>query len=169
MAKGPAKKKIDPLTIGLELLAVADKDSARAARFLFEALGDSVEKPALKLCEFKIGKKHYGAKLTSNQTQAILDAVKKKDDVIALVQKLLGALNRQVSDCANALIDQLEGPVASVRKGNKASPQITKTVLGCCHYVGGPTANLSQAQCNHYNPESWDPGDPNCALRDDQV
>jgi hypothetical protein len=162
MAKAPNKKKIDPLAIGLELLAVADKDSARAARSLFEALGEPFEKPALKLCEFKIGKKHYGAKLTSNQSEAILNAVKKNDDVNALVQKLLGALNRQVSDSANGLIELLEGSVASPVKGKKASPKITKSVLGCCHYVGGPTASLSQAQCNHYNPESWDPNDPNC-------
>jgi len=154
MAKRPVKNKIDPLAIGLELLEVADKYSVRAVRFLYKALGEPFEKPAVEYCEFKIGTKTYGAKLTPNQCQAILNAVKNNGDVTAVVNGLLGSLDCQVRDCANALIKRVE---------DVASSASTKPIqLGCCHYTGGKVANLSQAQCAHYNPATWDSSDPTC-------
>jgi hypothetical protein len=155
MAKQPAKKKIDPLEIGLELLATADKETARAARFLYEALGEPFEKPPFENCEFKVGKKRYKAKLTSSQCEKIHDAVKKNENVNDLVQGLLGALNSQVGDSANAIVKLLED-------GGPKAARSTPIKLGCCHYSGGKSANLSQAQCSHYDPATWDSTDPGC-------
>lgn len=102
MAKRHAAKKVDPLTVSLKLLALADVDSIRAVRSLGKALEDPLKLP---------GDSTRSRKAPSGPTKSAEDPVQ----------------------------------------------------LGCCVYEGGQTPNLTQAQCNNYDPISWDPHNPSCA------
>jgi hypothetical protein len=154
MAKRPTKKKPDPLKVALKQLAVADRESARAIRFLCEALMEPVRKAVFKDCEFKYEKKKYKAKLTASQCQTVMTAVDQNENVLQTVSNLLGGLSCQVGDSANALMEEL----GITEKLTSSKP----IQLGCCEYEGGHTPNLSQAQCNQYSPTNWDPLNPNC-------
>jgi len=156
MAKRSSKKP-DPIALGLEQLAIADKKSARALRRLFEALLEPSPTPVYKTCRFEIGDTPYKARLTSYQCQLILKVVSENGNVKAAVDGLVGGLDCTVRDAANALAAQLD--IASDSAMSDAIS--TRIELGCCVYNGGQTPNLSQAQCNQYNGE-WDPKHPDC-------
>ncbi len=158
MAKKPSKKKGDPLAILLKLLARADRESARAVRFLCKAILTPIQEPSFKTCKFTHEKKKYSVILTSDHCQAILKVVKEKGDVPAEVSKLLGGETQQVATSIAALMTVLGEADKSRTKPAPAKP----VQLGCCVYSGGATPNLSQAQCNQFNPVSWEPSDPNC-------
>lgn len=158
MAKRPLKA-IDPLAIGLEQLAIADRDATRAVRFLCKALLSPVVKPTFTICKFTIGDKTYKARLTSAHCQAILDVVSQGGNVQVEVGTLLGQLSFQIDECIDGLMDQLNVTATSAM----ATAALAHVALGCCIYNGGQTAHLSQAQCNQYNPVSWDPGNADCS------
>ena len=97
MAKSQPKDKVDPLAISLKLLARADRDSARALRFLCKAILTPFPEPDLKACKFVYGKKKYSAKLTPDQCQTILKVVKENGNVLLTVTNLLGGFTKQVT------------------------------------------------------------------------
>ncbi len=120
--------------------------------------------PDLKVCKFVYEKKKYSAKLTPDQCQTILKAVNDKRNVPELVSLLLGGFTKQVAGWIEALTTALDVPAKARKKPPTVSSNKPVT-LGCCIYVGGMTPNLSQAQCNQYNPTSWDSSDPDCTDR----
>jgi len=152
MAKTPPKKtkknkkKIDPVEIGLQQLAMDGRQSARAVRALGEALELRVKKPDFEICKFVFDGKKYRARFTAFQCEVIQEAVQKGTLATALAQ-LLGNFNLEVANAFNALSDQLGNP--------PKLPASQGAPLGCCVYDGGKTPNLSQAQCSHYHPISW--------------
>ncbi len=162
MAKKSAKKKGDPLAILLKLLARADRDTARAVRFLCKAILSPVQEPTFKICKFTYEKKKYSAVMTSDHCRAIQKVVKEQGNVLAEVGSLLSGETVQVVAAIAALMTSL-GEETTGTKPTGTKPTSTKPVqLGCCAYQGGQTPNLSQSQCNQFSPSTWDSGDPTC-------
>jgi hypothetical protein len=148
------KRKIDPLRVSLRLLAIADRDTARAVRLLCKALLEPVQQPVFKVCNFKIGKEKYRRRLTSEHCKAIMKVVHQNGNVEAAVSGILGKESHQVADCIGSLMLALESSSGPVKQS---------VTLGCCMFDGGgPIPYLSQAQCNQYNPTKWDPTKPDC-------
>ena len=73
--------------------ARADRESARAVRFLCKAILTPIQEPSFKTCKFTHEKKKYSTILTSDHCQAIQKVVKEKGNVPAEVGKLLGSGN----------------------------------------------------------------------------
>jgi hypothetical protein len=153
MAKRPAKTKkakkkaVDPLANALSLLSTADRDSSRVLRALGRALGISVQKIQFKICKFDLNGKKYRARVTVYQRQVILDAVNSNSNVFMVVISLLGNLNGQLTDAFNNIGAQLGDPVKL--------PFNQVAMLGCCVCDAGKLPNLTQSQCNTFNPTSW--------------
>jgi hypothetical protein len=154
MAKKASKKKADPLATLLKLLARADREGARAVRILCKAIMEPVQEPSFKTCKFTYEKKKYSATLTSEHCKAILNVVKEQGNVLAEVGLLLAAENQQI-------VASIAGLMVSLTASGKIVA-VKPIQLGCCMYMGGPTPNLSQAQCSQFPASSWDPADPNC-------
>jgi hypothetical protein len=154
------KKKVDVVAVTLKLLARATRESVRAVGYLGKAAETPIELPILKTCKFTVGAKKYSAKLTTYQADKILESARRGGDVTAVLGSLLSTLTDQVAGSANALLGKLTDPARPPKKGKTAAA--VAIVLGCCTFVGGQLPKLSQSQCNHYNPTSWDPTSPDC-------
>jgi hypothetical protein len=157
------KKNGDPLAVSLGLLAHADRQSLRALRLLFRAILEPIREPAFADCEFDYGGEHYDYTLTEDQCEQILAAVKNGDDVPAVVERLLVAMTKQIADDIDLLETTMGGP-ASSPEGTTGDVLLVKVVqLGCCIVTGtNSIPNLTQSQCNQYNPIKWDSGNANC-------
>jgi len=151
-----SKKSAAPLAIGLGQLATADRQSARAVRFLCKAILTPVEQPAFKKCKFVLDGEKYSAMLTAKHTRAILAVVSQNGNVPATVAALLGGLTKQVAEDIGALLNDL-AESAEMQPGIVVPPP-----LGRCTYAGGQTPNLTNAQCMQYPDPSWNQNDPNC-------
>jgi hypothetical protein len=159
MAKRPAQK-VDPIATALSELVTADKETAKALRFLYKALMQPVQRPDYQRCKFKIGKVHYNCRIWLDQSQAILKVVNAGGNVKAEIDSIVAGLNCRIVACQQILAE-------SVGVADRAFV-IKPVQLGCCVYDGGTTPNLSQAQCNQYNPVQWNPANlnPDCDPRD---
>jgi hypothetical protein len=146
------KKKVDGLAISLKLLAKADRGAVSALKKLSATIMFPVKIPALEVCKFKVDKKKYKRRLTSEQCKAIRKAILENKPIPPVAAGLLGDLTNRIMDCIDALADQL------------SKAQLIKPgTLGCCSYSMGATPNLTQAQCNQYPGSKWDPANPDCA------
>ena len=157
--KKTTKKKIDPLAISLKLLALAVRESMRAIRFLNKAIMSPVQEPKIVNCTFKLHKKRYRARVTVEQAEKILAAVGDNSDVLGVVTGLLSTLTKTiVGDLDEYAV------LLGIQAKARARPMggIKTIPVGCCIYSGGSIPNLTQSQCQQYNPTKWDQNDPNC-------
>jgi hypothetical protein len=164
MAKPPTKKKqakktkatIDRLAIGLEVLAIVDKESSRALRALAEAVDAPFEEPDFESCKFEFNGTKYKAKLTAFQCKVVLQAVKTaktSEQIEAAVNGLLGDLSGLANSAFDSLTNGLGDPSKAVRDATGTPPPPT----GCCVYQGGTIKNLTEARCQVFQPTSWGP------------
>jgi hypothetical protein len=145
--KKKTQKKIDPLTVSLKLLALADRECVRAIRSLSKAIITPAPVPKIVDCGFKLHKKKYRARVTVDQCEKILEAVGKKDAT-------------DLNDFGQTLgVQEKSRPKSGPKPASPSQP----IPLGCCIYTGGMTPNLTQSQCQQFNPTQWDQGDPNCS------
>jgi hypothetical protein len=148
MAKGPSKKKkkSDHLAILLGLLAIADKESARALKALGKALEVPAEKIRFKTCTFRLSGKPYSARLTVAQREIILDVVDQGGNVFAAAAGFLSTLNVTAAG-------DWSGLTAILDPGTGDSTKIVP--LGCCTCSSGQMPNLTQAQCTQFPDSTW--------------
>ncbi len=137
------------LESALELLAKLDGDANAALAPLAAALEVCVPKVPLRMCAFDYEGAAYGAMVTETQRQAIMKVVKSGGDLFNQVGTLISQVNLEIAEAYADLTGSTDGESIKV----PAPP-----VLGCCVCASGKIPNLTQAQCNHFNPTSW--GDP---------
>ncbi len=162
-AKRPQKTS-DPIAVSLKLLAHADKESVQALRHLFKAIMERPRLPAFAECKFGYAGKRYKARLTVDHCEKILEAIQKGDDLLAVVSGILAGMTGQVAVDIDGLEAKMGGPAPSKKGHTGTLPLLKIVVLGCCTISGGNAIpNLTQSQCNQYNPINWDSGNPNCS------
>ena len=103
----------------------------------------------LKMCAFEYQGGIYGAMVTEPQRQAILKVVQAGGDVFGTIASLIGAVNLEIFNAYNDLAGSTRGVLIKA----PAPP-----VLGCCVCDSGKIPNLTQTQCDQFNPISW--GEP---------
>lgn len=168
MAKTKAKKKAtkkssDPLTVDLRLLSTADRECMRAIRSLNRAILEPVAEPKVVVISFKYQKKKYRARVTAQQADQIIEAVKEGGNVERVVASLLSALTKQVATDLDAFAKLLGITAKPSKKSAPGMMAEEKTVpLGCCTYGSTQTPNLTQTQCAQYTGSDWNKNDPDC-------
>ena len=137
------------LECALEMLAKLDGEVNVALAALGAALEVCVPIMPLKMCAFEYDGAVYGALVTETQRQAIMKTVTTNGDIFGQVAALISDVNVLIAKA----YDDLSGSTDGMSIKAPAPP-----VLGCCVCASGKIPNLTQAQCNHFNPTSW--GDP---------
>jgi hypothetical protein len=166
-AKAMAKRPMmdgDPLAVSLGLLAHADEQSLQALIFLFRAIMEPIRVPAFAVCEFDYGGEHYASILTEGHCEQILAAVQKGDNVLAVVNGLLVAMTTQIAGDINEIEATMDVPATSRRRTFGTVTNTIVVKLGCCIVTNTTSIpNLTQSQCNQYNPLNWDGGNADCS------
>lgn len=150
----------DPLTISLRLLTRADVAACQAVHDLCEAIYQPVQVPVLVKVAFTLHNVDYHARVTAEHGEQILDAIGDGGDVLMVVNGLLGNLTKAIVGDLNTFVRVLGDRVADDQKADDQAVQGTQPIpVGCCTYLGGQTANLTQTQCAQYPNSTWNQGD----------
>ena len=155
------KRKINPLTVALKQLKIADRDAGRAFVYLERALIEPVDKPRLKLCQFKIGKKKYSVTVTPDQCKIIQDVVKQNGDVVHKVQELVADVNKAVDQCLETLAPVLGVTSASRKKATADQVQprqlIAPGLLRLRRRLSGESFQVAMQSVSAHQLELWEP------------
>ncbi len=159
----PKTQPKDPLQVSLDLLSLADQEGREALRHLCAAIQQKVTLPKIVPVKFRIDKTVYKGKVTADHAAKIYEASESYDDVLGVVNALLGAESKVIAGDIYPLDLVLENE----DKAGKPTTGIPKAgtkpvVLGCCVYPGGQTPNLTQTQCSQYTNSTWESGNGDC-------
>ena len=140
--------------IRLRLLSQADRQSINAMLRLGAAVGETPTTPKLVSCEFKVGKKPYGAVVTDAHYK-LLKTVSSEKALKALLIRLLDKTNASIARCLKLLNDSLTSALQGKRDAAR---------MGACVFDGEGGAQecespRTEAQCNTYPNGVFAPGE----------